>query len=282
MLHSGISARRRQHGFEHSHLLARSWIRTLTTAERANRRRDRASVAQIPEVRGVTWTVRIPFAGPTRALSGPVTPGPTISINAGSATFSRRRECALTRGRSFTEAEVASNAAVVIISESLARAQWPGADPIGKDSRSALDAGGAGYDQGLYRHRRDRRRAAAIFLSRVDAPSHISLNRVEHNGGMLLVRTRGVPEAVERPIVVALSAISPTLPARAHLRTLTGGPMAVQRPDGRSARDGVVGPALVGLGTRAIGATASSPRSSFVARAKSGSMSRSARSPPTS
>lgn len=110
----------------------------------------------------------------------------------------------IVRGRTFTDAEIAARARVVVISDTLARDFWPGQDPVGQ-SMAALDRStdvviGVVSDA-ITAHLRERT-AAALYRP---------LRQFE--SASLVVRTSGAPEAMVPSVRDALQALD----ARVHL-----------------------------------------------------------------
>lgn len=108
----------------------------------------------------------------------------------------------IVRGRAYTAAEVTSRAPVVVISETLARALWPGQDPLGQtlapfDGSNDVVVGVAA--DAITAHLRERS-AAAIYrpLQSVEAAS-------------VVVRAAGAPEALVPAIRDTLQALDPAV-----------------------------------------------------------------------
>jgi predicted permease len=210
-------------------------------------------IALLPGVGAVTWCARVPFGG-TYLRTGPGRDGrlATISLNRNSSTYFDAMGITVVSGRTFTQAEVESNAPVAVVSEALARLTWPGQNPIGKGiSRQSLLAGPDSTQ--TYTVVGVTKDVRSTFLSRVDAPAEYFPESIDRNHGLFLVRARGEAAATVRSIGVALSSISPSLPAQSRVVTLREGPMALQRlmaqaPAAVSLTLALIGLALAGIG----------------------------------
>jgi predicted permease len=93
-------------------------------------------VAALPGVEGVAYGIE-PLspdreAGPVRLPTQSETDRRFAALNFVSPGYFPLLGIALTRGRSFTDAELASDAPVAIVSETTARNYWPGQDPLGQ------------------------------------------------------------------------------------------------------------------------------------------------------
>src|SRR5262249_2525373 len=89
-------------------------------------------IAALPTVQSVAWSKRIPLDGSeTRTVTSPEGRF-SVSLNYASESYFEAMGLSLWRGRMFTAAEVSANAPVMLINEAMARARWPGEDPIGK------------------------------------------------------------------------------------------------------------------------------------------------------
>jgi predicted permease len=92
----------------------------------------------IPEVRAVPGIVEValvelpPFSGITRASLSRNAPAEAVTyFNRTDRAYFETLGVRILSGRTFTSAEVAANAPVALVSESLARAYWPGQSPLG-------------------------------------------------------------------------------------------------------------------------------------------------------
>jgi putative ABC transport system permease protein len=96
-------------------------------------------IAQIPSVQSVGAASDLPMAGSgaifyTAEGQSEVTAQnmPRAYIHRATAEFFRTLGIRFVAGRTFTDAEIQSNALVAIVSENLVKRFWPGQDPIGK------------------------------------------------------------------------------------------------------------------------------------------------------
>jgi len=96
-----------------------------------------AQLAALPGVQAVSWAERLPSdEEPARtkiiledtAAGGEVKP---VCFNQVTHNYFDTMSIPIIRGRGFTEEEVRTGAAVVVVTESTARKLWPGADPLG-------------------------------------------------------------------------------------------------------------------------------------------------------
>jgi len=114
------------------------------------------------------------------------------------------------RGRDFSRGDVAGTRRAVIISQSAARALWPGQDPIGRPVR--VGQGGFGKDTGLVvgvvgdvRYRSlDSAAAPDFYLPFAQSP---------RPAAVLFLRTAGDPDALRAPAERLVRDIDPKIPA---------------------------------------------------------------------
>ncbi len=246
-------ARTVQTGFDSEHVL-------VLTLDASAALKDRAVVLHqiseriggLSEVRGVAWTHRVPFLGThtrsTLTPSGRV----TVSIGEVSSAFFGVMGMPMLAGRTFYASEVDAHAPVVVVSQSLARDVWPGQNPVGKtlplnsylsgpDSMKRYTVVGVTKD------------VRSNFLSRADPPTEYFPQAIDDKLGSLLVRTRGAPTAAIRPILLAITQLSPTLTPQMHVGTLVDGPMAIQELMAEVPASVSLGLAFVGLLLAAVG-----------------------------
>ena len=216
-------------GFDADHMLVVYVDDDATGMARAVRREAISRrLAELPEVRSVAWTTRVPFAG-THLRRGDTRNGPvTISLDDVSASYFETMGMPILRGRTFTRQEVESNAPVMLVSESLVRLRWPNGDAIGRsvpvnDLLSGPDTTKSYSIIGIVRDIRSN------FLSRLNGPSAYYPRAFDGTFGAFLLRTRGTPASATNAVRVAITGISPLLSGRTHIVTLQDGPMAVQR-----------------------------------------------------
>jgi putative ABC transport system permease protein len=99
----------------------------------------------VPGVRSATLTISVPFWS-NEGRGVPFVPGVDsirklgrFLLQAGSPEYFETMGTRIVHGRRFTEADRAGSPRVIIVSESMARAIWPGQDPLGKQIRIGGD-----------------------------------------------------------------------------------------------------------------------------------------------
>jgi predicted permease len=123
------------------------------------------AVRAIPGVQGASPVVSTPFAEAAwdgRPVADGQTPeqvaaSPMLNMEVVAPEYFATLGVPVTRGRGFTDADVAGAPGVVVLSESAARHYWPDADPIGK----RLRMGGVAAGAVVHRRRRGARDAVA-------------------------------------------------------------------------------------------------------------------------
>lgn len=111
----------------------------------------------------------------------------------------------IVRGRAFTPAEVAANAPVAIVAETVARRLWPGLDPLGQQVRADdskepwREVVGVAGD--------------AKYLSLTESPlGGYYLPLPTHTGGTFVIRTTGSPRALLASLTDIARDLDPALP----------------------------------------------------------------------
>jgi predicted permease len=99
-------------------------------------------VAALPDIDAVSPVLSVPYAGTGAGITGRLsTPeqsreeaamNPMVNMEVIAPNYFSTLGVAVLRGRSFTDGDREGAVPVVVVSESAARALWPGADPIGK------------------------------------------------------------------------------------------------------------------------------------------------------
>jgi putative ABC transport system permease protein len=99
-------------------------------------------VAALPEVEAVTPVLSVPYAGTGAGITGRLsTPeqsrevaatNPMVNMEVIAPNYFTTLGIPVVRGRGFTDGDREGVVPVVVVSESAARALWPGADPLGK------------------------------------------------------------------------------------------------------------------------------------------------------
>jgi predicted permease len=238
-------------GFDSDHLLVVALASDLSATEQRLLPDVARQLGELPEVRAVAWSQRVPFAGTqTRSAISP-TGRVSITIHRGSETLFDALGIPVLSGRVFTAAEIEADAPVVVVSRRLAEMTWPGENPVGKTIPpgrllSGPDTTRAYTVIGVVRD------ARTNFLSRPD-PGAEFFPYSAQRAGNLLVRTRGNPAYATRSVRVALAGISPTLTARAGIVPLNDGPIALQRLMAQAPAVVALSLALIGLVLASVG-----------------------------
>ena len=118
------------------------------------------------------------------------------------------------RPRHLTERDTPSSEPVIVLNETMARALWPGEDPIGQDR---LDSG----QRGTPRSRRGGRRAAHLALEQGSGNEmYLPMRQCgDHSSADLVVRSKLPPADLASAVRAALQPIAPNLPGN-DFRTL--------------------------------------------------------------
>ncbi len=142
---------------------------------------------------------------------------PEVSVRLSSPQFMRTMGIPILRGREITDADSATSAPVVLVSESMAKQFWPNEDPIGKRLtmtffpkvvRQVVGVVGDVKDRGL-----DNQDPVATLywpLTQFYAPE--AWGRFRAIGLALVVRTASDPASVTSGVRNAIHEISPTTP----------------------------------------------------------------------
>lgn len=254
MLVSGLRlARAIDPRFDAAHLLVVDVEDDSPMPERAL---HRAAIAQrlatVPGVRAVTWTRRVPFAG-THLRRADTPSGPiTIAVDDASESYFDVMGMPILHGRGFTRDEVASNAPVMVISESMQRRRWPAGDALGRSVAPNDPLGGPDTSR-YYTVIGVTRDVRSQFLSRSNGPSVYYPYGFDRGNGAFLVRTAGAPSAAVNAVRLAIANVSATLSTGTHIVTMMDGPMALQRLMAELPALLAFGLALVGLLLSSVG-----------------------------
>ena len=226
---------------------------SLAPQQRASTRAElQRRLAALPMVRGVAWTKRIPLDGSeTRTFSSP-SGSVSVSVNHVAESYLDVMGVRLARGRMFTAEEVRLQAPVMLVSEAMVRARWPGQDPIGKtvlpkDVASGPDTNAVYTVIGVVPDIR------SDYLSRENGPTIYFPYDFSGDYGAFLVQTRGEPASAINAVRLAINGISPTASAETHVMTMIGGPMALQRLMAQAPGTVALALALAGLALASIG-----------------------------
>lgn len=226
---------------------------SLPQQQRASTRAElQRRLAALPMVREVAWTKRVPLDGSeTRTFSSP-SGRINVSVNHVAESYFDAMGVRLRRGRAFTADEVRARAPVMLVSEAMARARWPGQDPIGKTVlphgiASGPDTNATYTVIGVVPNIR------SDYLSRENGPTIYFPYDFSGDYGAFLVRTRGMPSSAINAVRLAVSGLSPTASADTHVMSMVGGPMALQILMAQAPGTVALALALAGLGLAAIG-----------------------------
>ena len=226
---------------------------SLPSQQRASIRGElQRRLAALPMVSGVAWTKRIPLDGSETHTFSSASGRISVSVNHVAESYFDVMGVRLKRGRMFTADEVRSGAPVMLVSEALVRARWPGQDPIGKtvlphDVASGPDTNATYTVIGVVPDFR------SDYLSRENGPTAYFPYDFNGDYGAFLVRTRGTPSSAINAVRLAIGGISPTAQADTHVMTMVGGPMALQRLMAQAPGTVALALALAGLALASIG-----------------------------
>jgi predicted permease len=222
-------------GFETKHLLiAGIGMKTIAPSPAARTEILRQAIARIkemPEVAAIGWGARPPFLGHGSGGFRNQTGARFNSLfNVVSEGYLDALGVTLVAGRTFTHEEVETAAPVAVIDEAAANRAWPGQNPVG---RRILDLGwlretnGFPHDSatviGVVRN------LHSTYLSKADAAYIYFPCPLSSFSGLLLVRTRAMPEAAFHPLLATLEKVNANLPSQTFLITLERGPVEIQR-----------------------------------------------------
>ncbi|MGH7470972.1 MAG: ADOP family duplicated permease [Longimicrobiales bacterium] len=107
--------------------------------------RLQAAAQKTPGVHSATLAVSVPFWG-SEGRGVPFVPGRDsigrlgrFTLQTGSVNYFETMGTRIVRGRGFTEQDGANALPIVVVTQAMARALWPGLDPIGKQMRIGND-----------------------------------------------------------------------------------------------------------------------------------------------
>jgi len=212
--------------------------------------RQRRLLERIEQIPGVVRT-----AEGGAPLSGTWTPpmvageirGRTLA-SAGDERYLETVGLPILRGRGFTRREVASNAAVAVISEGTARRFWPDGDPIGRRFQLDLDFAGTMSEFEVIGVVKDARLAN---LSRVD-PAHVYLVPRPRDFRVGLVRVQGDPQRAAAAIRLLVRASDPELLPSLMVQSIADGPLWMHQTQAQTMATGAA--ILAGLALLLAGA----------------------------
>ena len=210
-----IRAARVDVGFEAQHLVAVSVGIDRSTDAAARVKAYWASalekVSALPDVESAALAELPPFAGASKVMIEERGGQRVVTyFNRTSANYFDTVGLRLIRGRTYTPAEVATDARVAVISETLVRRHWNGGDPLGSSLKwiTEEDAVVIGVVSDAIVARIHEGTHAAIYQPM--PPSQLDFAR-------LVVRARGNPAQVARPVREALRTLDPSVVVRAQL-----------------------------------------------------------------
>jgi putative ABC transport system permease protein len=223
-------------------------------------------ISGIPGVERAALALYPPFGGFSQVM---ITDGAsgrqTTYFNRTSANYFETTGLRVVRGRGFTEEEVATNAAVAVISETVARRHFPDRDPLGANLQQALDQNAVviGIVNDAIVARLHEGMHGTVYQPL--APVHMKPELAEPP--RLIVRAAGSTALVARPLRETLRTIDPSLTIRSQfpkdgleaevamprmVATVTGGMAVLAVVLAAIGLYGVTG-AVVGQRTREIG-----------------------------
>jgi putative ABC transport system permease protein len=170
-------------------------------------------VSGLPEVTSVAAADILPFGGEIYGgtiRSDKGTSCSRVTLAQVSPQYFETLRLPIVRGRAFSPAEVAANAPVAIVNETLALSLWPGADPLGQRVRAEDSNEPWREIVGVARD--------AKFLYLTESPlGAYYLPLTPPSGGTFVIRTSGSPRATLAALAGVARDIDPTLPvARAQ------------------------------------------------------------------
>jgi predicted permease len=167
----------------------------------------------LPDVRSVAAADILPLGGEMYGgtiVSDKGTSSSRVSVARVSPTYFETLHLPIVRGRAFSPAEVAANAPVAIVNETLARSLWPGVDPLGQQVRAD---GSEGPWREVVAVVRD---AKYLFLTESPLGAYY-LPLAPASGGTFVIRTTGSPRAALASLTDIARDLDPDLPiARAE------------------------------------------------------------------
>ncbi len=220
-------------GFDFKHLVVVGMeTRTLAGSASARLQLQHRAIARmqaLPEVASVTWADRAPFLGTGTGLfrnEGGAALG--CVFNGVSDGYFATLGLPLLKGRSFTQQEMEQQSPIAVISEATARRLWPGQDALGRKITPATawlhDV--LEYDSftvvGIVKTVR------STYLSKEDEGYIYVPRRLHDTSALFLVRTRTRPDRSFQPLLTALAAVNPNLPARTYIISMAQGPVRIQ------------------------------------------------------
>jgi len=163
--------------------------------------------ATLPAVSSIATADVLPFGGTTYSATIVAADGQSfpramrVSI---STDYFKTLELPIVRGRAFTQSEVASNAPVAIVDETVARRLWPAGDPIGQRVQEADAREPSREIVGVV--------ADSKFLFPTESPAGAFYLPQRDANPQFVVRTTGTPAAALTELSAVARSLDPNLP----------------------------------------------------------------------
>jgi putative ABC transport system permease protein len=164
--------------------------------------------AALPDVTSAATTDILPLGGEMyggTVVSQDGTSSSKASLASVSPRYFETLGLPVARGREFTSAEIAANAPVAIVNETLARSLWPGVDPLGKRVRAAESKEPWREVVGVARD------AKYLFLTETPLGAYY-VPHPPRSAGTLVVRTAGSPRTALASLTNIARDLDPELP----------------------------------------------------------------------
>jgi putative ABC transport system permease protein len=142
--------------------------------------------------------------------AGAMSEQPEVAVRAISPDYPRALRVPLRRGRDFNAADSLDRAAVVLISESMARRFWPGEDPLGKRLTLSFFPGVSRQVVGVIADVKIR----GLRVDEAVSTLYVPLAQAPLNGTRFVVRTKTRPESLAPAVTRAIHAEDRDLPVQ--------------------------------------------------------------------
>jgi predicted permease len=163
--------------------------------------------AALPAVSSIATADVLPFGGTMYSATIVAADGqsfPRATRVSVSTDYFKTLELPIVRGRAFTQSEVASNAPVAIVDETVARRLWPAGDPIGQRVQEADVREGSREIVGVV--------ADTKFLFPTESPGGAFYLPQRDANPQFVVRTTGTPAAALTELSAVARSLDPNLP----------------------------------------------------------------------
>ncbi|MEO7360134.1 MAG: ADOP family duplicated permease [Gemmatimonadaceae bacterium] len=209
-------------GFDASHIVVSKTYPTMTNGDSARAHEVRRAIAErlhlMPAITEIAETSQVPFegimiTGVARTDALPSTRGTSTLYMQVSSNFFSVLEIPIAGGRTFGRGEGIPKPEVVMVSEALAKALWPGESAIGKQLKSEFTANGAtvvGIVRDVSLSSPGERTMPVLY-----APLLMNGN-VMGESGVLLAKTTGNTDAVANAVRNTIRSYDPTLYASVY------------------------------------------------------------------